>query len=273
MSNDQIVTEIARQVDAALSSGVSAEDGGGYTVPDAVPPDIELRSDITVKLVAHNADDIGVVKAARVSTAGEAAHYEQRGEGYVSGLINYLMRSRHGSPFEHNYMTFLISAPIFTMRHLMRHRTWSFNEESARYREMSPVFYVPDSGRLLRQEGKPGHYMYVAGVPGDYEQVLELATQAYATAYHGYSQMLKAGIAREIARMVLPGATYSAVYATCNARSLMHFLSLRTNRPDAKYPSAPQREIEIVAEQMEKEWSRLMPFTHAAFDSMGRVSP
>jgi len=271
MANDQIVAEIARQVDAVLNGHSSHDDGFLPITAEAL--DIELRSDITVKLVAHNADDIGVVRAARVSTVGEAAHREERGEAYVSGLINYLMRSRHGSPFEHNYMTFLISAPIFTVRHLMRHRTWSFNEESARYREMRPVFYVPDDRRLLRQEGKPGHYQYVAGDPRDREQVVKVARQVYGIAYKGYSQMLTAGIAREIARMVLPTATYSAVYATCNARSLMHFLSLRTNREDAAYPSAPQREIELIADQMEHEWRKLMPTTHAAFDSLGRVSP
>jgi len=274
MSNNQIDAPIAQQVDAALNSQIALVNNGSSTAVGTAPTeDIELRSDITVQLVAHNADDIGVVKAARVSTAGEAAQYEERGGGYVSGLINYLMRSRHGSPFEHNYMTFLISAPIFTVRHLMRHRTWSFNEESARYREMRPVFYVPDDRRMLRQQGKPGHYQYVAGEPGDHEQVLKLATEAYATAYRGYTQMIDAGIAREIARMVLPAATYSAVYATCNARALMHFLSLRTNREYASYPSAPQREIELVAEQIEREWSRLMPISHAAFDSLGRVSP
>lgn len=234
---------------------------------------IEMRSEISVQLVAHNADDLGVVRAARVSTIGEGAQLEERGEGYVTGLINYLMRCRHGSPFEHNYLTFLVSAPIFTVRHMMRHRTWSFNEESARYREMRPVFYVPDDSRLLRQDGKPGHYQYVAGEAGDHEQVLKLATESYTTAYASYTQMLSRGIAREIARMVLPAATYSTVYATCNARSLMHFLSLRTSHDDAAYPSSPQREIELVAEQMENEFRRLMPLTHAAFDALGRVSP
>ncbi|POX42509.1 thymidylate synthase (FAD) [Streptomyces sp. Ru73] len=235
--------------------------------------DIELCSDITVELVDHRADDIGVVRAARVSTAGERAHQEERGDTYAAGLINYLMRSRHGSPFEHNYMTFLIHAPIFTVRHLMRHRTWSFNEESARYREMSPVFYVPDGARLLRQEGKPGHYHYVPGAPGDLEGVVSSARSVYGAAFREYSRMLEGGIAREIARMVLPVATYSSVYATCNARALMHFLGLRTNRPDAAYPSSPQREIELVAEGMEAEFARLMPLTHAAFEKFGRVSP
>lgn len=270
--NGQMVTEVIRRSGGELAPhAVSARDL--LSVPAAEPDHVQLRSDITVKLVAHNADDMGVIRAARVSTAGEAAHYEERGASYISGLINYLMRSRHGSPFEHNYMTFLISAPIFAVRHLMRHRTWSFNEESARYREMHPVFYVPDGRRLLRQEGKPGHYQYVVGEPGDYENVVAQARQVYTTAYRSYKQMLSNGIAREIARMVLPVATYSTVYATCNARSLMHFLSLRTGRPDAAYPSSPQREIELVAEQMEDQWRALMPITQASFEAMGRVGP
>ena len=136
--------------------------------------------------------------------------------------------------------------------------TWSFNEESARYREMDPVFYVPDSDRLLRQAGKPGHYNYVPGAPGDLENVVTSARSVYGSAFREYSRMLESGIAREIARMVLPVATYSSVYATCNARALMHFLGLRTNRPDAAYPSSPQREIELVAEGMEIEFARLI---------------
>ncbi|MGW0615725.1 FAD-dependent thymidylate synthase [Streptomyces sp. NPDC002788] len=235
--------------------------------------DFELRSDITVELVDHAASDMGVVRAARVSTAGERAHREERGEGYMKGLIKYLMRSRHGSPFEHNYMTFLVNAPIFTVRHMMRHRTWSFNEESARYREIKPVFYVPDSDRLLRQEGKPGDYQYVPGAEGDHEMLSASASRAYQAAYEEYNSLLRAGVARELARMVLPVSTYSAVYATCNARALMHFLGLRTNRPDAAYVSHPQREIEMVAEQMEMEFAKLMPITHGAFEEFGRVSP
>ncbi|WP_206440246.1 FAD-dependent thymidylate synthase [Streptomyces scabichelini] len=233
----------------------------------------ELRSDITVELVDHSASDIGVVRAARVSTVGERSHREERGEGYMNGLLKYLMRSRHGSPFEHNYMTFLVNAPIFTVRHMMRHRTWSFNEESARYREIKPVFYVPDSDRLLRQEGKPGDYQYVPGADGDHAMLATSASRAYQAAYEEYNVLLRAGVARELARMVLPVSTYSAVYATCNARALMHFLALRTNRSDAAYVSHPQREIEIVAEQMEDEFAKLMPLTHGAFEEFGRVSP
>jgi thymidylate synthase (FAD) len=234
---------------------------------------IELRSDMPVELIDSTASDLAVVKAARVSTAGEAANGERREEGSTRGLIRYLMRNRHGSPFEHNSMTFMIQAPIFTVRHLMRHRTWSFNEESARYREVGTAFYVPDEGRHLRQQGKPGDYRYVHGGPDDHAQLLSSTTRAYATAFEEYQRLLDAGIAREVARMVLPVSTYSVLYATCNARALMHFLSLRTHRTDAAYVSHPQREIEIVAEQMEAQWAKLMPLTHEAFEAFGRVSP
>ncbi|MFD8224454.1 FAD-dependent thymidylate synthase [Streptomyces massasporeus] len=246
------------------------------TAPDgstAFTPEIELRSEITVELVDHTASDLGVVRAARVSTAGEEAHREERGDDYIGGLIRYLMRSRHGSPFEHNSMTFLVHAPIFTIRHMMRHRMWSFNEESARYKDLKSVFYVPDRERALKQIGKPGHYQYVPGDEQDYDLVSTATSEAYRAAFREYQRMLDAGIARELARVVLPVATYSTVYATCNARSLMHFLGLRTNRADAAYVSHPQREIEVVAEQMEEQFARLMPLTHEAFEKFGRVSP
>jgi thymidylate synthase (FAD) len=76
-----------------------------------------------------------------------------------------------------------------------------------------------------------------------------------------------------VARGVLPVGTFSSMYASCNARSLMHFLGLRTQREDARFPSFPQREIEMVAEQLETHFARLMPITHAAFESNGRVAP
>jgi thymidylate synthase (FAD) len=85
--------------------------------------------------------------------------------------------------------------------------------------------------------------------------------------------MLDAGVAREVARAVLPVGLYSSMYATCNARALMNFLSLRVTDEHATFPSFPQREIEMVAEQMEALWAGLMPLTHAAFERNGRVCP
>ncbi|MEU6284686.1 FAD-dependent thymidylate synthase [Streptomyces sp. NPDC047028] len=236
---------------------------------------IDLRSDVTVELVKHSAADADVLFAARVSTVGEQSLDELGKDPERSkGLINYLMRDRHGSPFEHNSMTFFVSAPIFVFREFMRHRVgWSYNEESGRYRELQPVFYVPDTSRKLVQQGRPGKYVFVEGTEEQHDLVNRSMEESYRQAYRTYQAMLAQGVAREVARSVLPVGLYSSMYATCNARSLMHFLGLRTQHELAKVPSFPQREIEMVGEKMEAEWAKLMPLTYAAFNANGRVAP
>lgn len=234
----------------------------------------QFRSDMSVELVKASAADSDVVWAARVSTAAEQSLAAMTDDPERSaGLIRFLMRSRHGTPFEHNSFTFLVSAPIFVFREFMRHRTFSYNEESGRYRELRPVFYLPAADRSLVQEGKPGHYTFVPGTPEQHRLVAAATSESCRTAYAAYRAMLEAGVAREVARGVLPVCTYSTMYATCNARALMSFLSLRTNRDGSRFPSYPQREIEMVAEQMEAHFARRMPITHAAFELCGRVSP
>ncbi|TDC62657.1 FAD-dependent thymidylate synthase [Actinomadura sp. GC306] len=236
--------------------------------------DIRFRSDVTVELIKSAASDADVLWAARVSTKGESSLAEIEADPERSkGLINFLMRDRHGTPFEHSSMTFYVHAPIFVFREFMRHRTFSYNEESGRYRRLEPVFYVPGPERKLVQEGKPGKYVFTDGSPEQHKLVGEATRDSYRQAYRAYTEMLEAGIAREVARSVLPVGLYSSMYATCNARALMNFLSLRTNREDSTFPSFPQREIEMVAEQMEEQWAALMPLTHAAFEANGRVCP
>jgi thymidylate synthase (FAD) len=242
-----------------------------------VPQTYEFRSDVTVELVRASAQDSDVLFAARVSTQGEqtleAAQDESLDATRSRGLINYLMRDRHGSPFEHNSMTFYVQAPIFVFREFMRHRIASYNEESGRYRELNPVFYVPGPDRNLVQVGKPGAYEFL---PGSAEQTALVDTEvrrAATEAFDSYQRMLDAGVAREVARIVLPLNIYSSMYVTMNARSLMNFLSLRTKREGTHFPSFPQREIEMAAEQMEQRFAELMPLTHAAFNENGRVAP
>nr|WP_046499879.1 FAD-dependent thymidylate synthase [Streptomyces odonnellii] len=389
-----------------------------------------FRSDVTVDLVKHSASDSDVLWAARVSTAGEQSLEELSKDPERSkGLINFLMRDRHGSPFEHNSMTFFVSAPIFVFREFMRHRVgwcvaggteitlgsdtetprrltiaelhrrwhqdaadrrtevrcydeetlaarrariadviesgvkpllrivtaggrelratvdhavltpagwrkagelaagdtvlaesgsvagrepapagpdpvvsvtgdgeemtydlsvegpWhnfvaagivvhnSYNEESGRYRNLQPVFYVPGEDRKLVQQGRPGKYQFVHGSAAQQEITERAMKDSYVQAYEAYKEMLAAGVAREVARAVLPVGLFSSMYATCNARSLMHFLGLRTQHEQAKVPSFPQREIEMVGERMEEHWSKLMPLTHAAFNANGRIAP
>jgi len=249
------------------------------TDSDASPetPPIEFRSDVTVELVRASAGDADVLFAARVSTTGEqtleAAAAGTEATARDRGLINYLMRDRHGSPFEHNSMTFYVQAPIFVFREFMRHRIASYNEESGRYRELLPVFYVPARERNLLQVGKPGAYEFLPGTDEQFDLVDTATRTASVFAYESYQRMLAAGVAREVARIVLPLNIYSSMYVTMNARALMNFLSLRTKVEGTHFPSFPQREIEMCAEKMEAAWTELMPLTHAAFNANGRVAP
>lgn len=236
--------------------------------------DLRLEDDVTVTLMGKTATDFDVIDAARVSTLGEGAIHAATSTKQMTGLINFLMRDRHGSPFEHNSMTFFVKAPIFVAREFMRHRVgWSYNEESARYRELRPVFYTPGPDRDLIQVGKPGAYTFEPGTDTQRQKVDECLRVAYEMAWRQYRYMLDQGIAREVARVVLPVGVFTSFYATCNARSLMHFLGLRTRHEDAKVPSFPQREIEMVAEKMEATWAAAMPITYAAFNANGRISP
>ena len=229
---------------------------------------------MSVDLVKHSASDADVIWAAKVSTAGEQSLDEiNKDPAKSAGLINYLARERHGSPFEHTSMTFFISAPIFVFREFMRHRIASYNEESGRYRELQPVFYVPSPERKLVQIGKTGSYSFVDGTKEQYDITVRSMKESYVFSYEQYQKMLAAGVAREVARAVLPVGLYSSMYVTMNARALMNFLSLRTSREGSHFPSYPQREIEMVAEKMEEIFARLMPLTHGAFEKSGRIAP
>ena len=170
-------------------------------------------------------------------------------------------------------MTFFISAPIFVFREFMRHRIASYNEESGRYRELHPVFYVPSKERKLVQIGKTGAYEFIDGTPEQYEITVNAIKESCIVSYNNYQKMLDAGVAREVARAVLPVTLFSSMYVTMNARALMNFLSLRTAREGSHFPSYPQREIEMVAEKMEEHFARLMPVTYGAFQKSGRIAP
>jgi thymidylate synthase (FAD) len=229
---------------------------------------VDFRSDMTVKLIQSMGGDESVALSARVSTGGGVTTPERD-----AGLINYLMRDRHGTPFEHNSFTFYVEAPIFVFREFMRHRMASYNEESGRYKELDPVFYVPAQERNLIQVGKTGAYEFIEGSDAQYKTVKSEIYTSSKNAFESYKTMLDAGIAREVARMVLPVNIYSSMYVTMNARALMNFLSLRTTRDGTHFPSFPQREIEMVAEKMEELFAEKMPVTYDCFNKNGRVAP
>lgn len=238
---------------------------------DIVPKFLHDSSVTTVKSSMSDAD---VIWAARVSIKG-ATHEDQK--SLTKGdqaLIEFLMKNRHGSPFEHTSITFCIKAPIFVWREFMRHRIGiSYNEESGRYKQLDPHFFVPGEERKFIQEGKPGQYIYTEGTNKQYKLLEERLETAYMHSYAVYLDLLNNGIAREVARMCLPVGIFSSAYVTMNARSIMNFLSLRTKDEISKFPSFPQREIEAVAEQIETYWAVAMPITQYLFRKHGSVAP
>jgi thymidylate synthase (FAD) len=232
--------------------------------------ELTIRCDMTVDLVDSMGGDDSIVKAMMVSTKGAEALESEAHEG----RINFLMKNRHGTPFEHASMTFFIEAPIFVFREFHRHRIgWSYNEVSGRYRQLDPTFYVPGSDRPLIQVGKPGAYVFEMARGEEITYAINKLCEVYRLAYRNYEDMLEYGVAKEVARACLPVATYTAMFATCNPRSLMAFLSLRTKHELAKFPSYPQHEIEMVAQGMEQHFATLFPMTYKAFCLNGRVSP
>jgi thymidylate synthase (FAD) len=237
-----------------------------------VNPDITFSSEIPVQLIKHSASDADIAFAARVSTLGERSSAATKGDE-LEGLINFLMRERHGSPFEHSTFTFYVKGPIFMWREHMRHRIASYNEESGRYKVLAPEFYTPAPSRKMRQTGKTGHYIFEHGTEEQHAVVAVQYRAACQDSYMAYEEMLRVGVAKEVARGVLPVNIYSSAYVTMNARALMNFLSLRTSDPDSRFPSYPQHEIEMVGRQYERIFQQLMPLTHAAFVKNGRVAP
>lgn len=235
--------------------------------------EIMFTSELTAELVQHVGSDAMIAAAARVSTGADLAEVDAAKD---RGLIGYLMRSRHGSCFEHGSMTFRIEAPIFVAREFMRHRVgWSYNETSARYREMEPKFYLYPEERPLVQAGSGAHPKLEHGDKAPYMnwQVNGATQRAYEVSWKMYQGMLSDGAANEVARTVLPVGLYTSFYATCNPRSLMHFLSLRVDDEANAFTTKPQWEIQRVAEQMEAEFAEHFPATHEAFRKSGRVSP
>ena len=181
------------------------------------------------------------------------------------GLVRFLMREKHGSPFEHGYFRFLVKAPLFVVREHHRHRAGhSYNEWSGRYSKMEPEFYVPDNVRT--QVGKPGAYSFESVDDETREATRREIEDNAETAFQAYERLLERGVAKEVARAVLPLSTYTKYYWSCNPRSLMHFCSLRNHE-------AAQFEIRQYAAAAETFLERLMPVTHAAFLANGRVAP
>lgn len=190
-----------------------------------------------------------------------------------TGLLEMLMRDRHGTPWESAVLRWYIETPIFLNREFFRHRIASYNETSARYRELEPVFYLPPPERPLVQTGKPGAYAFSEGGPEMHDLVMDTQRQAYQVAWAAYQRQLKAGVAKEVARNVLPVSVYSPFYVTMNLRAFFNFLSLRRKTDDTTVPTFPQWEINRLAGLMEDQAIGHFPRAMRLFNKYGRIAP
>lgn len=206
-----------------------------------------------VRLVDFMGGDLAVVQGARVSFGQET-----KGDERDRKLVMYLMKHQHGTPFEMAVFKFHIKAPIFVARQWFRHRIGSYNEISYRYVEVKDEFYVPSQMRAQDTKNKQ------ASFAGNFTQeqnqtACGLMTMAYEEAYEKYQQLLTMGVARELARIILPVAMYTQFYVTYNARSLMNFIQLRSGE-------GAQYEIKLYAETLSRFFREKMPWTFAAFE-------
>jgi len=217
--------------------------------------------------------ELDIVNAARVSFGGESnwkvSCTSKRGgilDDKDVGLIRFLLREKHGTPFEHNFFNFHVKAPIFVVREWQRHRIGnSFNEMSGRYTELQPDFYVPH--KVREQKGKPGNYHFVDTEDKELEKWFRdsLMTESHKN-FKYYLKAIDEGVAKEQARMFLPLNIYTEFRWTTNTRSLMNFLSLRNH-------STAQYEIRRYAEEIEKIFAEYFPNVYGAFLEQNRTSP
>lgn len=182
------------------------------------------------------------------------------------GLVNYLMRKKHGTPFEMVQFRFRISANIRVMREWQRHRIGSFNEVSTRYVEMQPEFFIPAHSDVRVQEGKAGHYIMVEASTSMAANVRVMMRESYAISWAYYQELVQSGVAKEVAAYVLPLGTMSEQIWSVNLRSLFNFVALR-NHPEAL------REIRYAAEIVEELARGVCPEAFAVYQVHGRVTP
>ncbi len=211
----------------------------------------------TVELHKTNATDVDVAYAAWVSNF--ASQSRDRDTSDISKLINFLYSNKHMSPYEHGSFTFFIETTLFVAREFMRHRTFSYNETSGRYKELEGRFYIPPFGRPLVQVGKPGVYTFSQGTNAQYDFMVEEHSAQFESAWQSYQRQLEYGIAKEVARNVFPLGLYTQFFATANPRNVMQFLTLRNDDPALW-------EIRKVAQQIEEIFAATMPLTYNAFD-------
>lgn len=223
----------------------------------------EFRSDMTVDLLQSWGSDEFAASAARVSTGGQTVSPER-----LNGLIKYLISEGHYAPFEHLGATFRVDAPLFVLAQITRHRHLSFSVQSGRYTEADPVFWVPDSERPLVNKGtsaRPdlGHPDSLTRQEVLHEDTLMWMEETFKRAVTNYNELLELGVAKEVARAVLPQSLYTSFYVSGNLRAWFDVLKLRNGSH-----GHPQLEIVEVAQKIEAEIATLFPISYGAWKAI-----
>jgi len=211
-----------------------------------------------VRLIEFMGGDQRAVDSARVSFGSVS-----KGEAADRKLIEYLLANGHFSPFEHSVFQFHIKCPIFVARQWMRHRIASYNEISARYTEVHDEFYYPEAFRAQDRSNRQGSHVSSAL---DQEKLKAIYDRSVKASYAAYKELLDAGAAREMARIVLPVGQYTQFHWTINARSLLNFISLRAD-------DHAQYEIRRYAEAILGIFREKMPWTWEAYAKLNEKKP
>lgn len=207
--------------------------------------------DIKASYVQHVGSDLMVVRAAKVSTGKEAVAMDEKAQG----LIRYLAKNHHDTPFEMCDVTFLIECPIFIARQFHRHRSMSYNEWSGRYSIVGENFYIPDVLKkqgIENKQGSEGEFTEVEN-----KDMIELMKYQVYKAVETYDKLLDKGVSKELARMILPQNMMTKFYAKANLRNLMHYCSLRCDKH-------AQFEHQYLAKQMFNELLKMFPISVGA---------
>ena len=223
----------------------------------------------TIGLDDKMGSDLKIARMAWVS------YGKQEQDKPIEGVINYMMKHKHGTPFEHVVFTWYVKCPLFVAREWMRHRIGSFNEISGRYVTFEPEFYVPENFRVKGSTNKQGSifpdeqwaedndWMNLS----DFRESMRIdLTNVYKLVYDRYTELLDSGVANEQARMVLPVGLYTQYFWTVNLRALLNFLNLR-NADNAQW------EIRQYAIAIEEQLKELVPVTYDSWIANGRVAP
>lgn len=207
-----------------------------------------------VRLVEHMGDDLSIVRNARVSY--DAVWRTGEDAGKDEKLIDYLVKNKHTSPLESVVFTFDVKAPIFVFRQWHRHRTWSFNEISARYSRLPEEYYIPEVSQITTQS-KDNKQMRTDDIHPLAEDAQDIISRSCAEAFENYQSLIGMGIPRELARGVLPVNTFSHMFCTVDLHNLSHFLKLRLHEHS-------QYEIRVYAQAMLDLIEPIVPVTVAA---------